>query len=149
MNSGPNNTVRTIFWAGTLPAIVAACFFYYPHCFTGPVICPMPLALGIPCPGCGITRATCLMTHGHFAEALAFHPLAPFLWLYFGALWVYKILEARRGEPPRWPAERISGWALAILLGFWVARLAFFFAQGGLEVVARENLVARLARLLS
>lgn len=149
MSSGPNRTLRTILWVSTLPALLAACFFYYPYAFTGPVICPMPLVLGIPCPGCGFTRATALVTHGHFVEAIAFHPLIPFLLLYLAFLWVYKIVECVRGEPPRLPTSKIGGVALGIMLGFWVLRLGFFFAQGGLAVMARDNLVARVMRLLS
>jgi len=139
----------TIFWASTLPALLAACFFYYPRAFDGPVLCPMALTLGLPCPGCGITRATSLVTHGHFQEAVAFHPLAPFLLLYAAFLWIYKIVESARGRPPRLPEYKIGAVACFIVMGFWFLRLGFFFAQGGLDVMARDNLVARLVRLFS
>jgi hypothetical protein len=109
----------------------------------------MPLVLGIPCPGCGLTRALCLATHGHFGEALAFHPLWPLILLYFAFVWAYKLTETARGRAPELPTSRISAVACLVLLGFWALRLGFFFAQGGLSQVAHENLVARLWRLLS
>ncbi len=148
MRSGGNRALRTALWAASFPALLAASFFYYPYAFQGPVLCPMPLVLGMPCPGCGLTRAFSLMTHGRFGEAAAFHGLAPFFLLYLAFLWVCKVVETARGEPPRVPEYRIGGTALLVVLGFWGLRLGFFFAQGGLEIMARDNLAARLARLL-
>jgi len=111
------------------------------------VICPLPLTLGIPCPGCGITRAFSLATHGHFAEAYAFHPLWPLLLAYFGLIWIYKMVEEARGKPPRLDTSRVGAGAIVALLTFWALRLGFFFAQGGLQVVLHDNLVSRLIRL--
>ncbi len=149
MRSGGNSALRTVLWAGSLPALLVAAWLYYPFAFSGPVLCPMALALGLPCPGCGITRAFCLMTHGHFGEAVAFHGLAPFLLLYFAFLWGCKIVECVRGRPPRLPEYKIGATALGILLGFWALRLVFFFAEGGLSIMARDNLVSRLLRLVT
>ncbi len=149
MPSGLSKTWRTFWWATSLPALLAASFFYYPYAFTGPVLCPMALVLGLPCPGCGLTRAFGLMTHGHFAEAAAFHELAPAMLGYLVFLWVYKIWESARGTPPRLPTARIGAVAALVVAGFWIVRLGFFFAQGGLDVMARDNLVSRVARLLS
>lgn len=149
MRSGPSRTWRTLAWTGTLPALLVACFFYHPYALTGPVLCPMALMLGLPCPGCGLTRALCLLTRGDFSGALAFHPLVPAILAYFTFLWIYKIVESWRGAPPRLPSNRIAGTALAILMGFWCLRLGFFFAQGGFDVMARENLLARILRVLN
>lgn len=38
--------------------------------------CSFKMLLGVPCMGCGATRATLNLMHGHFLEALAFQPLA-------------------------------------------------------------------------
>jgi hypothetical protein len=38
-------------------------------------LCPSAALLGLPCPGCGLTRATVALLHGDFAAALRFHPL--------------------------------------------------------------------------
>lgn len=40
-----------------------------------PFDCPMQAGLGIPCPGCGMTRATHLLLHGEVWAALRMHPL--------------------------------------------------------------------------
>ncbi|HZE97808.1 MAG TPA: DUF2752 domain-containing protein [Planctomycetota bacterium] len=107
----------------------------------------MLLLLGMPCPGCGITRALGLVTHGRFRDAFDYHPLWPLLLAYFTFLWIYQIVESVRGEPPKLPTYRIAGAAIVVLLGFWAVRLAWFFAHGGLAVMAHDNGIARLLRL--
>lgn len=37
--------------------------------------CPFAALTGVPCPGCGLGRATLALLHGHVHEALRFHPL--------------------------------------------------------------------------
>ena len=37
--------------------------------------CPIRFLFGIPCPGCGITRACVCALHGEFIEAFRWHPL--------------------------------------------------------------------------
>jgi len=153
MNSGPRpgrpKTWRIIFWGSSLPAVLAASFLYYPYCTTGPVLCPMALILGLPCPGCGITRAFGHATHGRLREAFEFHALWPLLLGYFVFLWIYQVVETVRGEPPKLPTYRIGAAAIVVLLGFWAVRLVWFFSHGGLAIMAHDNVIARLLRFLS
>ncbi len=47
--------------------------------------CPIKALFGVPCPGCGLTRAWWEAMHFRFGEAFSYHPLwlpAPFLLLY-------------------------------------------------------------------
>lgn len=37
-------------------------------------VCVFHRTTGIPCPGCGMTRAFTALSHGHFAQAWALHP---------------------------------------------------------------------------
>lgn len=37
-------------------------------------VCPSKLLYHIPCPGCGITRATILVSRGHFLEGIRLNP---------------------------------------------------------------------------
>lgn len=64
--------------------IVLAIAIYIVFCFfvTG---CPIKFMTGIPCPGCGMTRAVTSALHLDLAEAFRYHPLfplAPFLIIY-------------------------------------------------------------------
>lgn len=38
------------------------------------IICPTKLIWKIPCPGCGITRACILLSHGHLVQAIEMNP---------------------------------------------------------------------------
>jgi len=147
MRSGPNRTLAIIFWGSSLPALLAASFLYFPHATTGPVLCPLALIAGLPCPGCGLTRAFCYATHGHFPEAFGFHPLWPLLLAYFAFLWVYQVSEAVRGTPPKLPTHRIATVAIVVLLVFWALRLVWFFSHDGLATMAHDNAISRLIRL--
>lgn len=93
-------------------------------------LCPMRHVLGVPCPGCGLTRATeCLVT-GQFHEALAFHPLVPIVLPVVAWMVVRMTLVSagvlRSGSFD--PLDRVPtvGWGVfvAVLLGVWIARLA-------------------------
>jgi hypothetical protein len=153
MNSGPkpasSKTLRLIFWGSSLPALLAASFLYFPYSTTGPVMCPFALLLGLPCPGCGMTRALGHASHGHFAQAFEFNAIWPLILGYLIFLWIYQVLEVKRGEPPKLPTYTISKVAIAVLLGFWAVRLVWFFAHGGLAIMAHDNAIARLIRLFS
>ncbi len=102
----------------------------------GVPICPMAAVTGHPCPGCGLTRATLALLHGHLREAVALHPVAPLIVPLLGGFVAYGAVQyVRLG---RWPATSgpaaarmaVVGVALwALLLGVWLAR--FMGAFGG------------------
>jgi hypothetical protein len=106
-------------------------------------LCPTAFLFGIPCPGCGLTRATLALLHGHVSDALRFHPLVFVLAPLFGgalgsSLYAYlrgpSLTSATRRPgafPPAW-WTRSPGIALASLLGVlvvgvWLARFAGYF----------------------
>ncbi len=94
----------------------------------------MRTILGIPCPGCGMTRAARFALHGDFGAATRMHPL----WLVvMPACAALAIAEgvgfARHG---RWGigiesawTKRIGAIVVAALVVVWLAR--FFGAFGG------------------
>jgi len=59
----------------SLPFAIAFGWFYYPYCLDGPTLCLWNRIFDIECPGCGLVRALCYMTHGQGAEAVSFNPL--------------------------------------------------------------------------
>ena len=72
---------------------------------------------GLPCPGCGMTRALLLLGQLRVAEALAMHPLAPGL--------LVAVAWGAVGAPGRARISRDAAAAalLALVLGVWGARL--------------------------
>src|SRR4051812_20479376 len=89
--------------------------------------CPLRVGLGIPCPTCGITRATRLLFHGDFAGATHMHPL---VWVILPFIAVFLVAEVRGyWKTHAWgAASRLRGAPLAsrIVLAavviVWVAR---------------------------
>jgi hypothetical protein len=96
----------------------------------GFTFCPTAGLFGVPCPGCGLTRAALAAAHGHFAEALHWHPLVflvvPVFGAYLGAtaFGIQSLVQSERAQ--RWGAA--AGVGVAVLLfAVWLARFAGAF----------------------
>jgi hypothetical protein len=116
--------------------------------------CPVAELLGLPCPGCGLTRAWLALSRGDLAGALRLHPLSPLVLPVAAVLLGREIWRFVRGAPPalrpdavrqhrikravarrtwrarggRW-LDRTSLWVALLMLGLWGLR--FFGAFGG------------------
>jgi hypothetical protein len=122
---------RVLFVALGAAAFAGIVFFQIP-------ICPTATFLGIPCPGCGLTRATLELAHGHVSAAVALHPLAPVISPLFAWLTAKAAVDYVRGPSARkndddtrrahW-TTRIGAALLIGLLSVWVLR--FFGVFGG------------------
>jgi len=64
---------------GALVGLVA--YFYLTNLLFGSV-CPSKILFGLPCPGCGLTRAALLMLGGDIIGSLRMNPILPFLFVY-------------------------------------------------------------------
>ena len=60
--------------------------------------CPVKNALGIPCPGCGLTRASVALLRGDFATSFGLHAFAPVLLLGVAVFAVAGFMPAARRE---------------------------------------------------
>ncbi|TMA87132.1 MAG: DUF2752 domain-containing protein [Deltaproteobacteria bacterium] len=84
--------------------------------------CPFRAATGLPCPGCGATRAFHYAVRGRFSEALSFSPLATLVAAACGAHAVWTALRLA-GLPfaPRLENTPRARWVAAIaLLANWI-----------------------------
>ena len=103
-----------------------------------PSICPFHRLTGLPCPGCGLTRAFVCLSHGQFAQSLHWHPIG---WLVYGILLV---LWARAGltwalHRPVLPLSPIAsgrlGWTgTVVLLLVGTIRIAWTVAHPGTQI---------------
>lgn len=92
-------------------------------------ICPWKAATGLPCPGCGLTRASIWLVKGDIAGALKLHPFAPvavvgIALVLMGAIWPRAgrermLVMIERFDRGGW----ISGFLLVALVVYWVVRL--------------------------
>jgi hypothetical protein len=100
--------------------------------------CPMAGVLGVPCPGCGLTRATLALLHGDLRGALRLHPLVfvltpLFVWSVSAAALGYVRGPGAHSKPRLWFSSRaatlLASALLVATLGVWGAR--FFGCLGG------------------
>jgi hypothetical protein len=100
--------------------------------------CPFFKLTGIPCPGCGLTRACLLLLRGDVQASIKFHAFAPVFLVLISILIIGTLLPRSLTEPLIQKAEtleRQTGLTIIILGGlilYWLARLVFFptaFAQ--------------------
>lgn len=94
--------------------------------------CPIRSALGVPCPGCGLSRATIEIAHGDWQKALTIHAFAPIavlaLTILLVAIFLPKSVRVRLGNRLE-KIERQSGSTVLLLSAFliyWLVRLLFF-----------------------
>lgn len=98
--------------------------------WSGLASCPNRALTGVPCPGCGLTRATFALLSGDLVEALHWHPLVFLLLPLAGFLSVRSMLagagliaaNAWQVKVPNWVFIAFS----VLVIGVWVARLAGF-----------------------
>lgn len=90
---------------------------------------------GLPCPGCGMTRASLALMRGDLRTALLFHPFVPFFFVLGGFVAAGALLPKAKIEI--WAARvedferksRVTVLFLAALLGFSLLRMAGFWYQ--------------------
>lgn len=91
--------------------------------------CPIFHTLGVPCPGCGLTRATLFLFRGEWKQALTMHAYAP---IFLSALIMITVCTiAPRNRAERFivrteAVERYTGITFILLGGlilYWLARL--------------------------
>jgi hypothetical protein len=88
-------------------------------------LCPSAFLLRIPCPGCGLTRASLALLRGDLATAHALQPavllVLPLLAASLGWVGVQYIVTGR-STPPRWALGALIASFVALSL-VWAARI--------------------------
>jgi Protein of unknown function (DUF2752) len=97
--------------------------------------CPFRYGLGIPCPGCGLTRAVKAFVQGDWQQAIAIHAFAPVVMVGL----VLVIGGALLPEPQKIQIKRhLDGWEqqtritvllISLFLIYWLIRIIFFNKQ--------------------
>lgn len=112
-------------------AVFAVSAIWSPSELPGFVLCPFRALTGLPCPGCGMTRAFCALGHGDLSAAFGYNALAPFVYAAALLLWAHALATVLRFESARAalerlkPTQRAAGVLLALTLAWWVLRLSF------------------------
>lgn len=105
------------------------------HAVEGPVLCPLRLLTGIPCPACGLTTSFTELAGGHLGAATAASPLGPVLFALFAltaVVLVVLLARHRRIEGLRL-GSRKRAVAYGVLAG--VAALSWVYQLGRLGFI--------------
>ena len=85
--------------------------------------CPIRLVFGIPCPGCGVTRALVLLVKGDFVGAFKMHPFVYVVILLAG---LYAVNAYILGKSCKWLEKPVM--AVGILaISFYIYRMMTLF----------------------
>jgi len=120
---------RPLLWAGTgaLGFLLAGSFAVW-HPASDPAFswCLFYRLSGMPCPGCGMTRALAALFHGEWREVLRLHPWAPAVVAQVAGAWLLWGVALVKGNfaLPRWLRFENVGLAnAAILCLLWIGRI--------------------------
>jgi len=98
-----------------------------------PTVCPFYLLTGLPCPGCGLTRAFVCLGHGQVVQSLHWHPLGMVFYAACAFAWAMRGWEWLWGAPMPWTRGQVSGrWSmlgLVLLLGFGAVRIGWILVH--------------------
>ena len=120
---------RALFVLPLTSAVFAVSATWNPSELPGFVLCPFRAVTGLPCPGCGMTRAFCAIGHGDFTGALGYNVLAPFVYAAALLLWAHALATLLKLDPLRAALERLrptpraTRVMLAVTVAWWVVRL--------------------------
>ena len=115
-----------------LALFVITVSFVFPVGGLGFDLCYLHAATGLPCPGCGMSRAISAISQGEFSAALGLNPFAFFAWPVFFVLAALTLMPSRvrarvemlvRRHPRIGKGYELVFWAF---LGFGMIRFVVF-----------------------
>jgi len=110
--------------------ILAASALWSPEGLPRVPTCSFHAVTGRPCPGCGLTRSVCAISHGRWGEAWRFNP---FGYLFYGLA----LLGAVSPLVERWRPGALGRWLRPRRLGpFVTGVLAAMFVFGAVRFAA-------------
>lgn len=135
------NRLKNDMKKAALPIVLLALLWYIPQIFFHHY-CPMVLITGMPCPGCGLTRAFISLIKLDIASAIEYNPTI-FLWIVFVLAAVY--LRYVRGKSLKTLiVPLIVVYSVTIIVYIW--RMKYMFPGKIPMVYEPDNLFAFLRR---
>jgi hypothetical protein len=95
------------------------------------ILCPFRALTGLPCPGCGMTRAFCAIAHGHLFKAIGFNAISPIAFLGAVFAWATALATVANFQTIRStllrliPGETLSRFIFGGVMVWWALRLVF------------------------
>jgi hypothetical protein len=88
----------------SLPLALVIGWFYYPYCLDGPSLCIWNRIFDIECPGCGLIRALCYISHGRGVDAVSFNPLILPVLAILSYIFLAQLKNNLTKGDPTWPS---------------------------------------------
>jgi len=123
--------------------LIIVAYSVFAHIFLG-TSCLFASTTGIPCPGCGVTRAFFALLDGHLMESLQLHPLMIPSAVY---ICVYAVLWLVCEKMPRF-MEKILIILTVALLGLYAARMLLMFPRETPMVYNKQAVLPRIVSLI-
>lgn len=124
------------FW----PAAVAVAGYFIIMNVIFHTVCPMVIVTGLPCPGCGLTRAMLCLASGRIGEAVRMNPMAvPTACLLFYFLWS----RYGRGRRAKGMAY-LTGAAVLFSIVIYLERMYCLFPDQPPYVYEPHNILAKI-----
>lgn len=113
-------------------------------------ICPLRIFAGIPCPGCGITRAFLLVLQGRFYEATRIHPFwIPVTILVLAFLAVrYLVQEIRRKKRIMYIIKMFALITAILCVVYYIYRMIIWFPDREPMTYDADNIIYMFLQLL-
>lgn len=105
----------------SLVGLVVARMWPVPAVESGDPTCLLRILTGLPCPGCGMTRAWVHTAHGNLPTAFEYNLFGPIGLLAAAALVAYVAVALVRRRPPERLLDVINPRWLVVLVGVWMA----------------------------
>lgn len=119
------------YWIGMILCFVIILVFN----FLFGTVCYTTLLFGIPCPACGITRATVLMLTGHFRESFQMHPL---LFLVILGIISYPFIKKRLTNYVFFVKLYVI-MSIVVFVGFYIYRMKMYYPNVEPLVYRQDN----------
>ena len=85
-----------------------------------PHFCLLQRVLGVPCPGCGISRSLLAAAHGHFSAAWNFNPAGIVFWFFLVYEIAARILIVWRDSLAVVLQYTFTGWENILIVSLWL-----------------------------
>ena len=105
--------------------------------------CPIVIATGLPCPGCGVTRSIFYLLSGQIGKSFALSPFAIF-WILLGIWFVYKRYVQGKKVKGIYP---IIGCLFVAMIVYYVYRMYTTFPSVTPMIYRENNMLGNLLRL--
>ena len=113
--SGARKIIENMIWLGLFLAVLAVFGLLFG--------CPIKRFIGLPCPGCGLTRGCLSLMRLDFAAAVHWHPLC-FTVPLLGLMYVLK--DTRPGRR-FWSCAPLLAGLIAVIIAVYICRMATMF----------------------